>query len=61
MQLLSSFFTIFHHSYTDDKVCVVGIFGKGSSGHKSKAVHANAAVEKDVFQVSNHFDVKINK
>ena len=35
----------------DDKVCVIGIFGKGSVGYRSKAVHVNSAIDKEVFKV----------
>lgn len=35
----------------DDKVCVVGIFGKDNIGYKSKAVHLNGTIGKEVFKV----------
>ena len=39
-------------SCVDDKVCVVGIFGKDNLGYKSKAVHLNGTIGKEVFKVS---------
>ncbi|EDO39577.1 predicted protein [Nematostella vectensis] len=39
-------------SFADEKVCVIGIFGKGSFGHKSKAFHVNSAVEKNLFDLA---------
>ena len=38
-------------SCVDDKVCVVGIFGKDNIGYKSKAVHLNGTIGKEVFKV----------
>jgi hypothetical protein len=38
-------------SYADDKVCVIGIIGKGGFGYKSKARHINSAIGKDLFKV----------
>ena len=38
-------------SFVDDKVCVIGIFGKGSVGYRSKATHVNSAIDKEVFKV----------
>lgn len=35
----------------DDKVCVVAIFGKDNLGYKSKAVHLNGTIGKEVFKV----------
>ena len=41
----------FLSSCVDDKVCVVGIFGKDNLGYKSKAVHLNGTIGKEVFKV----------
>ena len=41
----------FRFSCVDDKVCVVGIFGKDNIGYKSKAVHLNGTIGKEVFKV----------
>ena len=41
----------FFTSCVDDKVCVVGIFGKDNIGFKSKAVHLNGTIGKEVFKV----------
>ncbi|XP_027040836.1 protein smg8-like [Pocillopora damicornis] len=38
-------------SCVDDKVCVVGIFGKDNIGYKSKAVHLNGTIGKEVFKI----------
>lgn len=32
-------------------MCVVGIFGKDNLGYKSKAVHLNGTIGKEVFKV----------
>ena len=32
-------------------MCVVGIFGKDNVGYKSKAVHLNGTIGKEVFKV----------
>ena len=44
-------FSFFYFSCVDDKVCVVGIFGKDNLGYKSKAVHLNGTIGKEVFKV----------
>ena len=46
---ISSIYLLF--SCVDDKVCVVGIFGKDNLGYKSKAVHLNGTIGKEVFKV----------
>ena len=43
--------TMLLFSCMDDKVCVVGIFGKDNIGYKSKAVHLNGTIGKEVFKV----------
>lgn len=47
---------LLHDSCVDDKVCVVGIFGKDNVGYKSKAVHLNGTIGKEVFKVCFKFN-----
>lgn len=37
-------------------MCVVGIFGKDNLGYKSKAVHLNGTIGKEVFKVCSNRD-----
>lgn len=48
LKVLCPFFFL---SCVDDKVCVVAIFGKDNLGYKSKAVHLNGTIGKEVFKV----------
>lgn len=41
----------FLFSCVDDKVCVVGIFGKDNIGYKLKVVYLNGIIGKEVFKV----------